>query len=265
MRVLCLSIAVVSNFLIVATAAADKEKVEVGDEAPNFTAKTLNPETSKTKIFSLDGAVGTEATDKKKAVLVSFAQGSCDACLKEFNFLEALSSTFGNQGLLVVSVVTDKDDGELKKTTDALSAAKVDYPVLNDRFNIVAKRFFAAKPPTLFIIDENGRVAKASAGYDESANTEIIGEVRKNLGLPVSDPIPGPLAGFVRQVKVTEVAAAPTAAGPEPVSDLAPLKKGAKGKKEKPAKAAKPPKKAKAAPPAPEPKGPKRVGRKPAP
>jgi len=242
-------------------AFADKDRIDVGDEAPNFTAKTLNPDSARAKIFSLDSVVGPEATEKKKAVLVSFGQSSCEQCLKEMPFLEALYTEYREKGLLVVSVVTDTEDQDARKMSDAATTAKVDFPVLGDRFNIVAKRYFTTRPPSLFIIDENGRISRASIGYDESANAEIISEVRKNLGLSVSDPVPATLASFVRTGKSSEPTPAITQVAPTtdtPVTDIVPIKKG-KAKKEKLAK----PKKIKAAPA--EPKGPKRVGRKPAP
>ncbi len=223
---------------------AQKTRVDVGDEAPAFTARTLNPERSKTKVFSLDSAVGAEAIEKRKAVLVYFAQARCQPCLDNLRFLKALYGEFrdNGKGLLVISVVFDKDEVELKKFSDALDAAEVDFPALNDRFSIVAKRYFTAEPPSFFIIDEAGRVAKAAQGASATLNADIVAEVRKSLGLPVSDPVPAALASFVN--RGAPATPAPSAqASPEAPTDGEDddtPKKGKKGAKGLAAKKPKP-------------------------
>lgn len=262
-----------------AVAYADKERLDQGDEAPNFAAKTLNPDVAKTKVFTLDSVVGAEATDKKKAVVTSFVSASCEPCQKELKFLQALYTTYKDKGLLVVGVATDKEETDTKRMADATAA--LDFPVINDRFNIVAQRYFVNKPPYMYIIDESGKVAKMTQAYDDIGNKATLDEVRKNLGIPVSEQVPEALSSFIVGPKPAEppppepvAAAIPKTDEPAAAPAVAePIKKTTKKeKKEKPAKepvAAAGPKKVvgkpppKAGPPPPPTKGPKRVGRKP--
>src|SRR5689334_7616524 len=137
MRRLSLLLAV-SVLAFSSTARADKERLDPGDEAPNFAAKTLNPDVAKTKVFTLDSVVGPEATERKQAVLTSFVSSSCDTCQRELKFLSALYSKYKDQGLLVVGVATDKEEVDTKRMADA--TAGIEFPVINDRFNIVSQR-----------------------------------------------------------------------------------------------------------------------------
>ncbi|MCC6807955.1 MAG: redoxin domain-containing protein [Deltaproteobacteria bacterium] len=263
-----------SPLFLCAVAFADKERLDAGDEAPNFAAKTLNPDVAKTRVFTLDSVVGTEATDRKKAVLTSFVSATCESCQKELKFLQALYAEYKDKGLLVVGVSTDKEEGDTKKMAE--QTAGIEFPVINDRFNIVAQRYFVTKPPQMYIIDESGKVAKVSTSYDDAANRGTLDEVRKNLGLSVSEDPPPSLQAFMMAPKNDATPVAATT-GAIPKTDPAPAaleapKKGAKGKKAKEEKTVaaapaakkvvgKPP--PKAAPPPPAAKGPKRIGRKP--
>jgi peroxiredoxin len=262
--------------LVASPAFAEKDRLDAGDEAPNFAAKTLNPDAAKTKVFTLDSAVGNEATEKKRAVVTSFVSASCESCQKQLKFLQALQAEY-SKDLLVVAVAIDKEEADTRKMADA--AAQSTFPVINDRFNIVAQRYFVQKPPYVYVIDESGKVAKVFGSYDESTNRSILDEVRKNLGVAVSDEPPPTLKPFMVAPKNEAVAATAIPKTEEPAAEPAaapamegPIKKTGKGKKEKaekPAdKPAKEPKKvvgkpAKAAPPPAPVKGPKRVGRKP--
>ncbi len=258
--------------LLVATPAfAEKDRLDAGDEAPNFAAKTLNPDAAKVKVFTLDSAVGNEATEKKRAVVTSFVAASCEPCQKQLKFLQALQAEY-SKDLLVVAVAIDKEEADTRKMADA--SAQATFPVINDRFNIVAQRYFVQKPPYVYVIDEAGKVAKVFGSYDDSTNRSILDEVRKNLGVAVADEPPASLKPFMVAPKNEAVAAAiPKTEEPSNAAVAAPpvegpIKKTPKGKKEKPEKPAKEPKKvvgkpAKPAAPPPPVKGPKRVGRKP--
>lgn len=277
--------------------AADRDRIDVGEEAPNFAARTLNPEQTKSKVFVLDAVVGPDAVDKKGAVLIAFLAAGCDSCLRSLPYLQALATEFKtlpvadnkDRALVVVGVVGDKDEADVKKVLDAAAAAGVTFPLLSDRFGIVSKRYALSKTNTVYVVDATQKVAKANVGFEDNQNAELLAEVRKNLSLPVSEPTPAALATFMRGAKTATPTEAEPAAKPEPeaapvgkpepppaaaaadTSDepAAPLTapaKGKKGKKEKAPKPPKPPKAVKKAPPpAPAAKGPKKIGRKPAP
>lgn len=226
--------------------AAEKEKYEVGEEVENFTLRPLNAEAAGLKVVSLENYVGPEKTERKKAVIISFFATYCEPCKRELPFLQALYNEYKDKDLLVLSVSIDKEEAEVKKVQDLIEQHKLTYPVLHDRYNIVAKRYFVQKLPNLYIIDENQKVTKVGIGYDDNASTEILAEVRKTLGLPVSDPVPASIAPFLKGAAtaatpetkpadpagttVSKQASPDTAPG---ATDEKPGKKGRKGKGKK--------------------------------
>lgn len=242
--------------------AADKEKYEVGEEVENFTLRPLNAEAAGLKVVSLENYVGPEKTEKKKAVIISFFATYCEPCKRELPFLQALHTEYKDKDLLVLSISIDKDEAEVKKVQDLIAQHQLTYPVLHDRYNIVAKRYYVQKLPNLYILDENQKVTKVALGYDDNASAEILAEVRKTLGLPVSDPVPASLAPFI---KSAGAAKGPEASGPagkpatvvakpvggeDPSVEAAPVTK--KGKRGKGKKAGAEPAK----------KGPRKIGKK---
>lgn len=147
--------------------SADDEapRLKAGMPAPSFTLKAWNPKLSGTKLFALRRAVGPDAQPPKTVVL-SFAASFCAPCKQELRDLKPHAERFRKAGVEVVVVVTDTEPAEIEKmrafTVDEL---KLPFPVLSDRFGVLAKRYQADQLPKSVIIGKDGLVKHITVGY----------------------------------------------------------------------------------------------------
>lgn len=216
--------------------AGDKEKFEVGEKVPVFTLKALNPEASGETWVSIDKYFQSSDQNPKKAILMSFFATYCEPCKKEMPYLAALYDTYKDQGLQVLLVSIDKDKENLDIAQKLAAENGVKFPVLADRFNIVARRYFIEKLPCVYILDGNGTVTEVHVGYSEGVGQSFLNAVRKNLGLPTSEPVPPALASYIKAPAAAAQAPAETpAADSDAAEDTKAVEEAppAKGKKKK--------------------------------
>ena len=133
----------------------------------------------------LDKFVGADRTDAKtKVLVVSFMASFCGPCKKEMPYLQTLSEKYKADGLRVMLVAIDKDEDGQKKVADLITANKVTFPVLKDRFNIVARRWLGTQSPlpSLFIVRPDGTIGSVHRGYGEDGSVLLAKEVEAALG-----------------------------------------------------------------------------------
>lgn len=173
--------------LLLATPARADEAVEVGLPAPGFSLKTLNPEVAGAAWFRLDQWVGEEPDDPDaRLVLVSFFASWCGPCQKELAALVDLDARFRAGGLRVVSVSIDRDEAGLEAARRMAVVARVRFPVLADRFNVLARRYLGEQSPlpSLFLVGRDGAVLRIEKGYTREAAASLAGEVQAALACP---------------------------------------------------------------------------------
>lgn len=185
-------------FLFGAGAAwADKDRFDLGEDVPVFTLKALNPDEAGASYISVDHYFGAEAKMPKKVLLLSFFATYCEPCKKELPFLSAMYDAYGEQGLQTLLVSIDKEADKVEEAKNLAAAANVKFPVLSDRFNIVAKRYFISKLPCVYLINGDGKVSLVNVGYNSNISKTILDEVRKAVGVSVSEPIPENIAMYM--------------------------------------------------------------------
>lgn len=165
---------------------------------------------------------GDKPDEARKLVLMSFFATYCEPCKKEMPELARLYDAYKDQGLGVLLVSIDKpeevDDGGKKrdrKRDEIVALAQqnnVRFPVVHDRFQIVARKYGAERLPYMLMLDGAGTVKVVHVGYTEELKANLEAEVRQHLGLP---PLPAPGAVDVKS---------PTGGAKKP--SVAPKKKG---------------------------------------
>ncbi len=211
-------LALVALFSIATTAAAEEELAGIGRAAPSFRLPLYGGKPGES--FGLDRWVGQDPSEKGvKTVVVSFMASFCEPCKKEMPYLQLLHEKYKDQGLRVMMVSIDTEVEGQKKVEDLIALNKVTFPVLKDRFNLVARRWLGSKVPlpSLFFISPNGAISQAHRGYNEDMSNTLLAEVQSNLGVPKED--------------VRLAAPEPVKAEPVPVAEETEPKKGKKGKK----------------------------------
>src|SRR3954462_777554 len=168
-----------------ATAAfADDELAAQGKAAPMFRLPVYNGKALGTTVVGLDKYVGGDAADKDaKVVLLSFMASFCAPCKKEMPYLQSLHEKYGPKGLRVVMVSIDTEAPGQKIIDELIETNKVTFPVLKDRFNLVARRWLGSQSPlpSVFMVKPDGVVSAVHRGYNEEASLLLDKEVKEAL------------------------------------------------------------------------------------
>lgn len=175
-------------------------EVAVGAQAPTFSLRTLNPETSGAAWVRLEELVGPDAEDAgARLVVLSFFASWCEPCKKEMPFLVQLDRAYRDRGLRVVSIDIDTEPEAIEAAQRLVSAAGLRHPVGSDRFNILARRYLGDKAPlpSVFLVRKDGTIARIERGYTKDAPAFLSAAVRSELGLPAEEP--GSPAGVPRK------------------------------------------------------------------
>jgi thiol-disulfide isomerase/thioredoxin len=179
------SAALAAALALAAPAAAGEELAE-GRPAPSFSLRALDPAAG-TALVSLERWAGEAPEDPDaRLVLVSFFASWCEPCARELPLLAALDRTWRARGLRVVGVSIDRDEAGIAAARRMVAAAKVGYPVLSDRFNLLARRWLGeeAPLPSLFLVRRDGTIARAARGGAEGAFASLRAEIAAALGEP---------------------------------------------------------------------------------
>jgi len=180
--------------VLAAPASADEEAV-VGAAAPGFSLKVLNPEASGVSWLSLRSLVGEEPDDPgTKVVLLSFFASWCGPCKKELPLLVDLDTRYRSLGLRVIGVSIDKEEPGLGDARRLVAEAHAAYPVLSDRFNLLARRYLGdqAPLPSVFLIRRDGTIIAIERGYTRDASAFLRSQVEEALGVKRSPAAPRP-------------------------------------------------------------------------
>jgi thiol-disulfide isomerase/thioredoxin len=172
--------------LAAALPAAAQEEVGEGLPAPSFSLRTLNPDVAGTAWVALDRFAGEEPEDPaSRAVLISFFASWCEPCKREMPFLVQLDRMYRDQGLRILGIAIDKEEAGIEAAKKLVSAAKVTYPVLSDRFNFLARRYLGeqAPLPSVFLVRRDGTIAKIERGYAKDASAFLLAHVQDALGV----------------------------------------------------------------------------------
>lgn len=147
----------------------------VGAEAPPFSLKVMNAARAGRPVLALGDHVGRGAAQPKKGVLLSFAASYCAPCKKELADLARAEPAWRRAGLLTAVVVIDTDAAGIEAMRAfLLDELALDFPVLSDRFGILARRYRAEALPYVVLIDARGVVRWSHAGYDPTGLATVL-------------------------------------------------------------------------------------------
>jgi thiol-disulfide isomerase/thioredoxin len=178
---------VIAVGLVGASAARAQEPLPApGLAAPRFRLPVYNPEPVGASSLGLERYVGAQPEEPGvKVVLLSFMASFCKPCKKEMPYLESLHRRYRALGLRVVLVSIDSEPEGQQQMAALIREHAISYPVLKDRFNLVARRWLGEQSPlpSLFFVQPDGTVSRVHRGYDEQASLALEGEVQQLLGV----------------------------------------------------------------------------------
>lgn len=166
-----------------ASAAGDEEAsgLSPGVLAPTFMLPVVNDYGAKR--WGPGKWAGRGAEQPKKLVLMSFFATWCDPCKKEMPELVRLWGEYEEQGLGVMLVSIDKGKEQRDEVVKLAAEHKVPFPVLHDRFQVVARRYDAERLPYMLMVGPDGVIKRVHVGYTEELKASLENEIRAELGL----------------------------------------------------------------------------------
>jgi len=176
------------------------EGLKAGTAAPQFKLPVVNEFSAAMKAgeapkkaskWGPELWTGGTPVESKKLVIMSFFATYCDPCKKEMPELARLYDTYKDQGLGVMLVSIDKGDEQKQFIIDLAKQNNVQFPVMHDRFQVVARRYSAERLPYMLMLDNTGTIKTVHIGYTDELKANLENEVRANLGLA---PLPPPAA-----------------------------------------------------------------------
>ncbi len=174
----------------VSAAHAEKDRYDVGEAVPSFTLKAVNGEDVGDTYISIDRYYGQGAKDQKKAILMSFFATYCEPCKKEMPLLAALYKSYKDKGFQAIVISIDKEPEKIDFAKSLAKESGVTFPVLSDRFNIVAKRYFISKLPNVYLLDGEGKVISANVGYNDDISRKLVDDIRRSIGESTTEALP---------------------------------------------------------------------------
>ena len=128
--------------------------------------------------FSTADLVGPRAIKPARALLVVFSASWCGPCKRELPELVKLVRPLAARGVSAVVVVVDREPQGVEAMRRLLhDELRVPFPVVLDRFGIVARRYHAANLPKSVVLDGQGRVVAVHEGYQAGTVAQLAGQL----------------------------------------------------------------------------------------
>lgn len=159
------------------------EGLKVGTAAPQFMLPVVNDFKGGKKWGPARWTAGAPAADAKKLVIMSFFATYCDPCKREMPELARIYDKYQGDGLGIMLVSIDKGDEQKQQIIDLAKASGVTFPVMHDRFQVVARRYAAERLPYMLMLGNDGIVKGVHVGYTDEVKANLENEVRAGLGL----------------------------------------------------------------------------------
>lgn len=150
--------------------AAGPSEAAADAQLPDFSLETIDGET-----FTLSDHVGRDV------IVMSFWATWCNPCMAELPHLDALYQAEKDQGLVVVAVSMDEPttQAEVAPTAHRLGLT---IPVVLDTDQQALSLYNPKRAaPMTVVIDRNGKIVRASAGYQPGDEAALAEEVRALL------------------------------------------------------------------------------------
>jgi thiol-disulfide isomerase/thioredoxin len=176
--------------------------LSVGEQMPRFNITVVNEGFTAAKKWGPNKWVGE--TNEKKLVVMSFFSIYCEPCKKEIPELVRMNEKYADQGLGVMLVAIDKEPEELPQVQQIARDNKVTFPVVHDKYNMVARRYRLKRIPYMLMLGTDGTVKAVHVGYTEELKANLENEIRSHLGLaPLPATAPPAVASPVAADKTT--------------------------------------------------------------
>jgi peroxiredoxin len=136
---------------------ADKEKVQIGKEAPNFV------------ITDMEGNKISLEDYRGKGVFLNFWGTWCKPCEKEMPYMNELYDEYKAKGVEIVALNADETNLAVKTF---INQYQLKFPVAIDKGQQILNTYGVGPLPTTFLINKDGQVIKQITGTQTKEQIE---------------------------------------------------------------------------------------------
>lgn len=157
----------------------EPDSLKPGDAAPKFVLPSLEGKSVYLRDYC--GKLRKPWTNKQKYVIIlSFFASWCKPCMHEIPILENTLSDYSDKPVKAFLINLKEDEDLVKKL---IQEKKFRFPVLLDKYAVVAEKYGVDTLPRLFVIDFNGKLIWMTAGYDENFELRLKSTLNKLFGI----------------------------------------------------------------------------------
>ena len=168
--------------------AAESVRLKAGQRAPRFLLPVMNSDRVAARTFKLADYVGADPRKPGRGVVLSFAASYCEPCREELAALKKRAEDLRSAGLTLAVVVIDTEkEGIEKMRRLVVDELDLPFPVLADRFAVVARRYGADVLPMSVVIDRNGVVKWLHSGFKPGTVKLLITQANR-VTAPITRP-----------------------------------------------------------------------------
>jgi len=141
--------------------------LQTGDQAPSFSLRML------------DGtAWQLGRSGAGKPTLLVFFETDCPTCRLTLPYLNRLADSLGKDALDVIGI---SQDGE-RPTRELVERVPVSFPVVIDQGLRVTRLYDPVAVPTLFLLNQEGRILQTQTGFDKEGLNTIAAAISQAVG-----------------------------------------------------------------------------------
>lgn len=137
----------------------------VGQKAHLFFLRTENPKLAEVEMLDLNALVG-ERAEAPRTLVLSFAAWYCDPCKLELAEYGRRRAELERSGATLAVVVMDEEEVDRARMTRYLvEEVGLTFPVVEDGFQLLARKYGVRSLPHTVIIGPEGIIRKVNTGY----------------------------------------------------------------------------------------------------
>lgn len=160
-----------------------ESKLKTGDKLENFGLRRLVEKPGTSPMVFLDQYVGPGVKDSANLLLLSFFASWCEPCKEELPEIRRLAGEHTKRGLRVVMINIDDTKEGISQVEAFCRKENMSFPVVSDRFHIVARRFFGDQLPlpANFLVNSKSEIVFARTGGGDKMIAELEAELQSRL------------------------------------------------------------------------------------
>jgi len=145
--------------------------LSIGQTAPAFTLSGIDD-----KLYGLE-------KDGARLTLAVFFKTTCPTCMMAWPYIEKLYQQYRGAGLAVRGISQDARD----VSTEFASRYGSTFPILIDRDWRVSREYDPEFVPTLFLVDQDGRIIDTVVAFDKAGLNRLAQTMAARLNVPTAE------------------------------------------------------------------------------